>query len=201
MRRTGWIDLTVVLVAAGLLGWFGRGTGGHAPLPTPSAIETSRTTGSTDVPTPAATVTAVWSPGADSVQHISIDGVVPGMTIEQTQQVLGPPTCHGPLNVKGGVGSYAEYGNSRLTWNGDPTLSFTPDGHVIAVIGNRIEGAHGVCRLGDRAAAAEAALGWPTRIEGESTQQATMFYNDSANVLTVTSYHDHISRALLSSVH
>jgi hypothetical protein len=32
-----------------------------------------------------------------------------------------------------------------------------------------------VCRLGDRAAAAEQALGWRTNIEGESTQYALIY--------------------------
>jgi hypothetical protein len=87
-------------------------------------------------------------PSSSRPSPFCLDGVHPGMTAEETTAVLGPPEVKGNIPVKGGssyagvlnsggIGSYAEYGQKRLTWDGSPTVIFSPEGRVISVCGRQ----------------------------------------------------------------
>ena len=65
-------------------------------------------------------------------------GVQPGMTRARVEALLGPPDYSGPLAVADNrKGTYVEYGSTKPTWNGQPTIVFDADTTVISVIAGR----------------------------------------------------------------
>lgn len=66
----------------------------------------------------------------------NVCGVQPNLSRTQVESLLGPPDYSGSLKVVDNrKGTYVEYGSTKPTWNGHPTIVYDEDGTVISVVG------------------------------------------------------------------
>ena len=76
------------------------------------------------------------------LEAVKINGLFFNDTRERATNLLGKPSCEGPLEVgKNGQDSgwYAEWGGAgKVTWNGSPTVTFWPDGRILSTIGTNL---------------------------------------------------------------
>ncbi|MFN8613241.1 MAG: hypothetical protein U0931_37230 [Vulcanimicrobiota bacterium] len=128
----------------------------------------------------------------------SVDGVRPGMPRAQVEGRLGRPDYEGKLAVRNNqTGTYVEYGNSRATWNGSPTIVYDQDGRVISVVGTRLLNAKdSVFRLGDDRLECLARVGRGGR--RNQLPQETVLVELEGQRLTLTFERDRLTRMVLS---
>ncbi len=132
MKRAAWAELSVVLVAAAVLGCWGRGT---RPRVTPPAACMNKT-----------------------AYTILIDGIAPGMSRDETERILGKPSHSGRARFDTGVClSYAYYG-----LNTDPYIIFSPYEIVQDVVGGQVECSGRLFNTGEYEPTVSLTLGTPT---------------------------------------
>lgn len=103
---------------------------------------------STPSPVPAATSSVPTTPQLSSGLRVCRVGL--GMTRSEVESLLGPPDFVGSVPGKDDQQmAYVEYGNKVGTWNGRPTIVYSPENTVYSVIGDSLELEGRVaCRLG-----------------------------------------------------
>ncbi len=168
MKRAAWAELSVVLVAAALLGFWGRGTRPQVTPPTPS-INNSIS------------------------NHLSIDGIAPGMTIKQTIAVLGQPLQINPGSSRTPRG-FTDYGAfERAKWR-HGTIAWFSEQKVVALTGRCVETSEGEVCLGDPSSTVQRTLG---HVDLGDHIGALYVYWRGNNELNITIDHDRVTRAEL----
>jgi hypothetical protein len=136
---------------------------------------------------------------ASVADRFSLDRVYPGMSRAVALSLLGRPDASGTLRVKGGMGSYLEYGHDRLTWEGHPTVVFGPSGEALSVVGDvALRSGEKLFCLGDSADLVNSTMRPVAPVV--TGREETRIYHTTSGTLHLSCHDGRVSRMILEKV-